>query len=193
MKTLIVLLVVVIGIFIYTQNQGDAITVELAETGPIKHTNDFELRFTPKESLKGTFMIFGGHIDRKLQNSFSDYSLGALEINDAILLQQKYPDFHLCKSPGATIAQQKVRNLALIMENQQAADTVEDSISLHSERLAEDGERTCIKLHGTHLEPRSVELLANGVDISKEIMPKLHNVSYYLIDSAEIRDCRSLL
>ncbi len=193
MKTLIVLLLVVIGIFVYTKNRGDDVSVELTATGTIKQTHDFEIRFTRKESLFDTFMIFGGHIDRKLQNSFSDYSLGALEIGDAIMIQQEYPDFHLCKSAGASIAQQKVRNLALIMQNQQVSDVVEDSISLHSDRLAQGAERTCIELHGQHLEPTAVQLRENESDISKEIIPKLRHMSYYLIDDAAIRDCRSLM
>lgn len=193
MKTMLVFMVVVVGIFVYLNYRTQDASVELTEAGTIKHTHDFEVRFNQKALLSDTFMIFGGHIDRKLPNSFSDYSLGALAIADASLIQKKYPDFHQCKSLGAPLAQQKIRNMALIMENPQAAEVVEDSISLHSERLVQDGERTCIQLHGHQLEPASIQLREDGRDISNEILPKLRNVDYYLIDGAEIKPCLSLL
>jgi hypothetical protein len=159
----------------------------------VKQTQDFEVHFTAQATLYETFMLFGGHHDRKLRNSFSDFSMGALEIREATLIQQRYPDFHLCKSPGASVAQSKIRNLSLIMQNQQAADVVEDAIALHSQRLADGAERTCIELRGNQAEPVTVHLKEDGMDISDDIIPQLHKLDYYLIDSAEIRDCQSLL
>jgi hypothetical protein len=193
MKSVVVLLVVVLGAFFYLQQRDDAVSVEMTATGSIKHTNDFDVQFTQQATLVDTFMIFGGHIDRNLPNSLSDYSLGALEIGDAVQIQQQYPDFHLCKSPGAKIAQQKIRNLALITETQEVAELVEDAIELHSERLEQGNELTCIELRGQHMEPVSVMLREHGEDISKDILPKLSNMQYYLIDGAEIRDCLSVM
>jgi hypothetical protein len=140
-----------------------------------------------------SFMLFGGHVDRNLPNSFSDYSPGVLEIGDAAQIKQQYPDFHLCKSAGAKLAQQKVRSLALIMENPQVAEILEDSLALHTDRLEQNSERTCLELRGQALEAASVVLREHGEDISGEILPKLGNQHYYLIDGAAIRDCLSLM
>ena len=193
MKTLIVLGVVILGTLIYLQQRENPISVELNTADMIKHTDDFDVRFTKQEPLADTFMIFGGHVDRKLTNSFSDYSLGALEIGEAALIRQQYPDFHLCKSPGAKLAQDKIRTLTLIMENPQVADVVADSIELHNERLEQGSERTCLELHGQSLEPASVVLREKKRDISTEILPKIHNMQYYLIDGAKVKDCLSLM
>jgi hypothetical protein len=193
MRSLIVLGLVVFGIFIYLQQRDHGGSVELNAGDMIKHTDDLDVRFIQQETLVDSFMIFGGHVDRRLTNSFSDYSLGALEIGEAALIRQKYPDFHLCKSPGAKLAQQKIQNLALIMETPQVAEVVEDSIALHSERLQQGGERTCLELRGHALEPAGVILRESNEDISADILPKLRNMHYYLIDGAEIRDCLSLL
>lgn len=193
MRTMIVFGLVVFGIFIYLQQRDHTESVELNAGDMIKHTDDFDVRFSQQETLVDTFMIFGGHEDRKLSNSFSDFSLGALEIGEAALIRQQYPDFHRCKSPGAKFAQQKIQNLALIMENPQVAEVVEESIDLHNERLQQGSERTCIELRGRSVEPAAVILRENNEDLSADILPKLRNMHYYLIDGAEIRDCLSLL
>jgi hypothetical protein len=193
MKTLIVFGLVVLAILIYPQQRDQDVTLELSAGDMIRHTDDFDVRFTQQETLADAFMIFGGHVDRKLSNSFSDYSLGALQIGDAAQIRQKYPDFHLCKSPGAKLAQNKIRTLALIMENPQVAEVVETSIELHSERVRQGRERTCLALRGRALQPAAVTLRENDRDISSDILPKLGRLQYYLIDGAELRDCLSLL
>jgi hypothetical protein len=190
---MIILFAVVLGLFVYMSMSGQEISLQTTASGTVRQTDDLEVLFNPQESLYETFMIFGGHVDRKLRNSFSDYSMGALEIGEATLIQAKHPDFHLCRSPGATLAQSKIRNLTLVMENPQAAEIVEDSIELHNERLAEGGDRTCIELRGNRVEPVTVRLREDGTDISQDILPKLRNLTYYLIEGAEIRDCRTLL
>ena len=193
MRKLIVLGVVVFGIYLYLQQQDPTGSVELNTVDIIKHTDDFDVHFTRQEPLVDTFMIFGGHLDRTLTNSFSDYSLGALAIAEAALIRRQHPDFHLCKSPGAKLARQKMLNLALIMANPNVAEVVEDAIELHNEQLRQGSERTCIELHGQGLQPTSVLLRDQRADISEDILPKLKQTHYYLIDAAEIRDCRSLM
>ncbi|MGD8588810.1 MAG: hypothetical protein PVG22_08260 [Chromatiales bacterium] len=132
-------------------------------------------------------------MDRNLPNSFSDYSLGVLQIGDAAQIKQQYPDFHLCKSAGAKNAQQKIRSLALIMENQQVAEVLEDSLSLHGERLEQGNERICLELRGQALETLSVVIRERNEEIGGDILPRLQNQHYYLIDGAEIKDCLSLM
>lgn len=193
MKSMIIFLIIVAATFVWLGNNGSDITVKTTAMGTIKYTDDFEIHLTQAGRLFDTFMIFGGHLDRKLHNSFSDYSLGALEIGEASLIQRDYPDFHLCKSSGASLAQGKIRSLSLIAENQEIADILEDSIALHDERLTAGSERTCIELRGYQVEPTTILLKENSMDISQDIIPSLRNMDLYLIDGAEIRDCQTVI
>ncbi|MGD8910047.1 MAG: hypothetical protein PVI92_11950 [Chromatiales bacterium] len=191
MKLIITALLIVVGIFAWLSNND--VTVETTATGTIKYTDDFKVYLTQTESIFDAFMIFGGHLDKKLHNSISDYSFGALEIGEAAAIKRKYPDFHRCKSPGASIAQRKILNLSLIAENQQTADILEDAIALHDERLSGDNERVCVELRGYQVEPTTILLKENDMDISKDIIPSLRNMDFYLISGAEIRECHALM
>lgn len=192
MRLSITAFVIVIAVF-WLNHHGNDVTVETTAMGTIKYTDDFKVHLTQTESVFDTFMIFGGHHDKRLQNSISDYSFGMLAIEEAAAIKRDHPDFHRCDSPGASIAKQKIRNLSLIAENEEAADILEETIALHDERLRENGERTCVELRGYKVEPSTILLKDNDMDISKDIIPSLRNISFYLINGAEIRDCQSII
>jgi hypothetical protein len=191
MKPIIAALLIVAAIFTWF-GQND-VTVETTEMGTVKYTDDFKVYLTQTENIVESFMIFGGHLDKKLHNSISDYSFGALEINEAAAIKRNYPNFHLCKSPGATIAQRKIQTLSLIAENQEASDILEDTVALHDERLYEGGERVCVELRGYQVEPTTILLKENDMDISNDIIPSLRNMAFYLISGAEIRECQTIM
>jgi hypothetical protein len=191
MKPIIAALLIVAAIFTWF-GQND-VTVETTEMGTVKYTDDFKVYLTQTENIVESFMIFGGHLDKKLHNSISDYSFGALEINEAAAIKRNYPNFHLCKSPGATIAQRKIQTLSLIAENQEASDILEDTVALHDERLYEGGARVCVELRGYQVEPTTILLKENDMDISNDIIPSLRNMAFYLISGAEIRECQTIM
>jgi hypothetical protein len=191
MKSIITTLLIVAAIFTWL-NKND-VTVETTAMGTVKYTDDFKVHLTQTKTFFDTFMIFGGHLDKKLHNSISDYSLGALVIDEAAAIKRNYPDFYLCKSPGASIAHQKIQTLSLIAENKETADILEDTIALHDERLDEDGERVCVELRGYQVEPTSILLKENDMDISDDIIPSLRNKAFYLISGAEIRECQTIM
>jgi hypothetical protein len=191
MKPIIIALLIGAVIFIWLNR--DDVTVETTAMGTVKYTDDFKVYLTQTESIFDTFMIFGGHLDKKLHNSISDYSFGALGIDEAAAIKRIHPDFHLCNSPGASIAQRKVQSLSLIAQNQQTADILEDTIALHDEQFSEGGERVCVELSGYQVEPSRILLKENDMDISDDIIPSLRNMAYYLINRAEIRECQTIM
>jgi hypothetical protein len=81
----------------------------------------------------------------------------------------------------------------LIAENQETVDILEDTIALHYERLSEGGERICVELRGYQVEPTTILLKENDMDISKDIIPSLRNMAFYLISGAEIRECQAIM
>jgi hypothetical protein len=193
MRSITSVLLIVVAVFGWIGHHGDDVTVETTATGTIKYTDDFKVHLSQTERMYDTFMIFGGHLDKKLHNSISEYSFGALEIDEAAAIKRAYPDFHLCESPGAAIAQRKARSLSLIAKNKETANILEDTIALHDEQLKGNGERICVELRGYQVEPTTVQLKDNDMDISEDIIPSLRNMSFYLIDGAEIRDCQTMI
>jgi hypothetical protein len=193
MRSITSVLLIIVAIFGWLGHHGNDVTVETTATGTVKYTDDFKVHLTQTESIYDTFMIFGGHLDKKLHNSISEYSFGALEIDEAAAMKRAYPDFHRCKSPGAAIAKRKVRSLSLIAKNKKTADILEDTITLHDEQLRGNGERVCVELRGYQVEPTSILLKDNDMDISEDIIPSLRNMSFYLIDGAEIKDCQTVI
>jgi len=168
-------------------------SVKVAEDGIIRDTGQLEAHFQRRGALSGAYMIFGGNIDRKLPNSFSDITLAALSIDDASNIHSRYPDFHKCKSAGASMAQQMTRTLSLVTGSDKAFDALEDSLELHSERLQGSGDRTCVALEGNDISLSSVTLKETGSDISADVVPTFRNTRFFLVEDAQLVDCRRLL
>ncbi len=150
-------------------------SIEVTKDAIVRDTGQLAAHFKRRDRLSGAYMIFGGNIDRKLSNSFSDVSLAALSIGDASNIYRQYPDFHKCKSPGASIAQGLIRTLSVVAENEKAFEALEESLNLHSERLQNNGDRTCVALEGSDISLSSVTLKETGCDFSAEVVP---NFSY---------------
>ncbi len=170
---------------------GPSVTV--AAGAIVRDTGQLEAHFQRRGALSGAYMIFGGNIDRKLPNSFSDITLAALSIDDASHIHSRYPDFHKCKSAGASMAQRKTRTLSLVTGSEEAFDALEESLELHSERLQGNGDRTCVALEGNEISLSSVTLKETGSDISADVVPTFRNTRFFLVEDAQLADCRTLL
>ncbi len=113
-----IILVGILSLAAYGYNNYSASgpSVALIDGAIVRDTGQLEARFERRGTLSGDYMIFGGNVDRKLTNSFSDISLAALDIDKASRINSRYPDFHQCKSPGAPVAQRLTRTLSLVTE-----------------------------------------------------------------------------
>ena len=84
--------------------EGDSVTVD---------AGDYDVRFEPVREYQKTYMLFGGGYSKD-KSSISPITLFGLGMVDAKNIYARYPDFHRCDSPGAAIAQPKVKWLNLI-------------------------------------------------------------------------------
>ncbi len=194
MRSLIILAgLLSLAVYGYKNYSPSGPSVEVTIDAIVRDTGQLAAHFQRRDTLSGVYMIFGGNIDRKLPNSFSDVSLAALSIDDASNIHSRYPDFHKCKSPGASIAQGLTRTLSLVTENEKAFDALEESLNLHSKRLQNNGDRTCVALEGGDISLSSVTLKETGSDISADVVPKFRNTHFLLVKNAQLVDCRSLL
>ena len=194
MRRLIILAgLISLAIYSYKNYSPSGPSVEVTEDAIVRDTGQLVAHFQRRDTLSGAYMIFGGNIDRKLPNSFSDVSLAALNIDDASNIHSRYPDFHKCKSPGASIAQGLTRTLSLVTENENTYDALQESLDLHSERLQKNGDRTCVALEGSDILLSSVTLKETGGDISADVIPNFRNSHFLLVENAQLVDCQSLL
>jgi hypothetical protein len=158
----------------------------------VVETRDMEVRFTRGAAFSEAYMVFGG-TNAELRNNVSDALLATLAMRHASLIHQRYPDFHLCKSPGAAQAQRYIESMNFIGTTRSARRAVREAVDVHAERIRSGGERTCISIAGAALSFDSVSLKDDGRDVTGEFGPALQLNPYYLAEEAELVDCASLL
>jgi hypothetical protein len=158
----------------------------------VVETQDLEVRFTRGAAFSEAFMVFGGtHAD--MRNNVSDALLSTLAMRHASLIHQRYPDFHLCKSPGAAQAKRYLEAGNFIGTTRSARRAVREAVDVHAERIRGGGERTCISIAGAALSFDLVSLKEDGRDVTGDFGQALRLNPYYLAEEAELVDCAALL
>ena len=158
----------------------------------VVETQDLEVRFTRGAAFSEAFMIFGG-TNADMRNNVSDALLSTLAMRHASLIHQRYPDFHLCKSPGAAQAKRYIEASNFIGTTRRARRAVREAVDVHAERIRGGGERTCISIAGAALSFDSVSLKEDGRDVTGDFGRALQLNPYYLAEEAELVDCAALL
>jgi hypothetical protein len=193
MKVLISLAILILiawGVYGYINDPTSHITV--SGNSVMVDAGDFTAELSVTGDYKNTYMLFGGEYFKN-KNLVNPIVLSGLEIDDAKSIYSRYPDFHLCKSPGAPLAQPKVKPLYLIPADESVFKELMNSIKSHEKNFASGEERICVVLSGKALTLLSDEF--PGTDSTKDIK-KTYRVSpgqYYLINSAKIVQCKDLL
>jgi hypothetical protein len=155
-------------------------------------TRDLEVHFTRGATFSEAFMIFGGS-NAQLRNNVSDALLSTLAMRHASLIHQRYPDFHLCKSPGAAQAKRYIEAMNFIGTTRSARRAIQEAVDVHAERVRGGGERTCISISGAALSFDSVSLKEDGRDVTGDFGQALRMNPYYLAEEAELVSCAALL
>ena len=165
----------------FTENitiMGDAVSVD---------AGDYDVEFEALREYRTTYMLFGGEYSRNA--SMNPITLFGLGMNDARQIHARYPDFHRCKSPGAQLAQPKVKWLNLIPADKQVLDDLRASIEEFEDNLGSDGDRVCVSLTGKTLRLKSDRVPVMHKDSSGRLVPP----TYELINSSKVVNCKSLL
>ena len=149
----------------------------------------FDVHFSDIGDLSGWFMLFGA--SRK-GNDLSHVWLSGIEIGDARALYRRYPDFHMCKSPGSTKAQALTKGMRVVAADPGTRRALDDAVNLHKKRLRNKGERVCVGLTGKRLSLDSVRNKPDGTDITRNFRG-FDRSGFYLAERVQVRDCGSLL
>jgi len=194
--TLVLIVVVALGVYNYLNNhllsihftdglpehitiEGDSVTVD---------AGDYDVRFEALREYQKTYMLFGGGYSKD-KSSINPITLFGLGIVDAKNIYARYPDFYRCDSPGAALAQPKVKWLNLIPADKQALNELRESIKEFEDNLGQDGDRVCVSLVGKTLLMKSAKVPIMQMDKNG----KLHPPTYHLIRSSKRINCRDLL
>jgi len=159
--------------------EGDSVTVD---------AGDYDVRFEPVREYQKTYMLFGGGYSKD-KSSINPITLFGLGIVDAKNIYARYPDFHRCDSPGAALAQPKVKWLNLIPADKQALNELRKSIKEFEDNLGQNGDRVCVSLVGRTLHMKSSKVPIMQMDSNGKLRPP----TYHLIHSSKIINCRNLL
>ncbi len=159
--------------------EGDVVTVDVG---------DYKANFLAFLEFQKTYMIFGGGYYQN-KNLINPIVLSGLEMVDAKRIYSRYPDFQRCASPGAALAQPRVKQLNLIPANQQVLDELRASLEESEDQLGNDGDRVCVSLMGKTLDMRSAMVPGHTIDI-KDQLPRQ---TFHLIHSSQRVPCKSLL
>ncbi|MBW2271203.1 MAG: hypothetical protein JRH16_21845 [Deltaproteobacteria bacterium] len=158
----------------------------------VRDAGDIEAHFSLRGSVEGAYMLFGG--DRTSQrNSLPHALIAGLPLRHARAIASQYPDFHMCKSPGAAQAQRLTESMNLVAADRATLNSLEAALELFEERLHGSGERTCIELSGVQLALDSVRVQQNGADLTGELGAAYEQSRFVLAKRVEIADCPTLL
>jgi len=158
----------------------------------IRDADQLEARFSVIGSLHESYMLFGGDAQQR-RNSITHATAAGLPIRNARSIASVYPDFHMCKSPGAKQAMQHTQTLGFVAADRAALDALVEALELFEERLGSGGERTCISVTGAPISLKSVVIVENGADITRDVAGAVNQSELVLARSVQIQDCQSLL
>jgi hypothetical protein len=158
----------------------------------VHQSGQIEATFSKFGSLDDAYMLFGGDADHR-RNSLTHAIVVGLPIRYARAISARYPDFHMCKSPGAAQAQSHTEDLSVVAATRAARNSLEEAIRLFHQRVRGNGERTCIRVSGAPLQLDSVRVIQSGENLTRQVGQAYERMKLVLAERVKLEDCRKLL
>jgi len=202
MSKLLFFIILAAGAFALANHVGIAPSLSIpgmGSTGVVENgrdvvytTDTMEIRFTSGPSLDDEFMVFGGQ-EMPRSGSITHALVSGIAGDDARAIASRFPDFHLCKSPGAASAERLIQGMNFVARNTSARDALGEALDLHVAAIRSGGERSCLKVKGASLELEQVSVLQTGEDLTPKIKGFFRDSPLYLVRDAAVVDCKSVL
>ena len=141
-----------------------------------------EVVFARKEAISDTYMIFGGMVTDRA-DSTSKITLVGLGMEDARQIYEEFPDFHTCKSQGASAAQRATRQMDIVPANGEVYAALKQAFAEHNASLGSGGDRVCVKMRGAILTWKSAKV--QGEEILDQLPAPVRR-DHVLVESAEV-------
>ena len=150
-----------------------------------------DYHFKRARDFADTYMVFGGG-DFSSSDVIGKIAISGIDLDKAVSIYERYPDFYRCNSPGAAPAQRAVTHLDIVPADPDVQKTLKNALSLFEKNLRSNGDRIFVKLEGEILKMTSAIVRDDGYDI-KDRLPSQMRHDYYLVKSAEIGEAKLVL
>lgn len=143
-----------------------------------------ESRYSLAGSVSGSYMVFGTHDE---PSSIESAFFLAVEAGAARYLVNEYPDLRRCGSAGAEHFKRIAEQLYMVAADGRTHRTLQQAAALYEARVADGGERFCLRIDGDRLDLEFAGL--PGRELTAEFERIRRDASVLLIETAEIHDC----
>jgi hypothetical protein len=201
MGRFIILFVLMCGVAVASVNgvslssfdpRGTGTTVEGRKL--VRVVDRVEARFTRLGPIDESYMLFGGDAAQRA-NRINHATVAGLATHHARFIAERHPDFHMCSSPGASQAKQRVEPMSIGAKDRASVSELQRALKLFEERLQTGGERTCIHVVGEQLSLDRVQLDLGETteDVTGEFSKGTAVTNFVYATSVETLDCQTLL
>jgi hypothetical protein len=155
-------------------------------------SQNYEVHFDRSGPVAGTYFVSVAE-SRDLTDRPVNAVLWVIEAGPARDFMRGYADFHLYGSESSERLRNVGTQLALVAAN---AATYTDLLALvaqHERRADDRGERLCVTLAGTALNPASCVSLETGGDASEAAKRLVGDTPVVFAESLDVDDCTKVL
>jgi hypothetical protein len=135
-----------------------SLSIQNMDNQIVYNKNGFQLVFQRQGYFSGSFLTFGGFVDRK--NMPFDGNMEAISWPKVFPLYEKHPDFLKCSSPGKSEVMNAIENITLYAATPEARRQINEALVFDPDRIY----HPTIKIQGALLE--EVEFTHDGTHLT---------------------------
>jgi hypothetical protein len=124
--------------------------------------------------------------------AFNEFFLDGISMADLRPIYRAYPDFFMCKSPGAPRAQKAMQPMNIIAADSSVLEALNAAVSEFNNSPGEGIDRVAVYLEGVRLEMTAAIVRKADKDILDRL-PQQSRSNYFLVEYAEMVDAQAAL
>ena len=152
---------------------------------------DFDVYFESHEKFSETYMLWGAKRETH-KAAFNEFFLDGISMADLRPIYRVYPNFYMCKSPGAPRAQKAMQPMNIIAADSSVLKALNEAVSEFNNSPGEGIDRVALYLEGVKLEMTAAIFRKADEDILDRL-PHQARSNYFLVEYAEMVDAQAAL
>jgi hypothetical protein len=152
---------------------------------------DVDAYFELHEEFSETYMLFGANRETH-ETAFNEFRLFVISMADLRPIYRAYPDFYMCKSPGAPKAQKAMQPMNIIAADSSVLEALNEAVSEFNNSPGKGIDRVAVYLEGVRLEMTAAIARKADKDILGRL-PQQSRSNYILVEYAEMVDVQAAL
>ena len=152
---------------------------------------DLDVYFELHEEFSETYMLWIAKRETH-KSAFNEFFLDGISMADLRPIYRAYPDFYMCKSPGAPRAQKAMQPMNIIAADSSVLKALNESVSEFNSSPGDGIDRVTVYLEGVKLEMTAAIVRKADEDILDRL-PQQARSNYFLVEFAEMVDAQAEL